>query len=240
MLMKFSKLPRIYYNKTISDGGIIKIDGEIFHYLKNVLRLKIFREIRLFNQNDGEFKAQITEVNKKKLTIIINDKLRDVEIEKPLTLAISIIKQDKFLQAISASVQLGITKIVPIISERTQFKDINKERITKYIIETVEQTERFTIPKLCDVTTLKDFCNNPISEQIIFANEEEFSEQKITNVQKLKNNIALLIGPEGGFSGDEKIMLKSNPKILSISLGKNVLRSEVATIYLISCINLLQ
>lgn len=238
--MKFSSLSRIYTTCELAKNQTLTLGGDIFHYCKSVLRMKISEKFRIFNQYDGEFEAKIIATNKHDLQIVIGDKLRDLECSKPLILAICIIKSDRFVEAIKAAVALGVSEIVPIISERTQSRNINHERIAKCIIEAVEQSESFVPPLLHLPMELEEFCNKSDIEQIIFANEEEKQNVKINSIQEFKENIAVLIGPEGGFSSNEKEMLLSNPKITSVSLGSMVLRSEVAVISMLACVNLMR
>ncbi len=238
--MKFSSLSRIYTTCELAKNQTLTLNGDIFHYCKSVLRMKISEKFRIFNQYDGEFNAQITEVNKRDLQIVIGDKLRNSERSKSLILAICIIKPDRFIEAIKAAAALGVSEIVPIISERTQFRNINHERIEKCIIEAVEQSESFVPPLLHLPMELEEFCNKSNVEQIIVANEEENQNIKINSIQEFKENIAVLVGPEGGFSSNEKEMLLSNPKITSVSLGSRVLRSEVAVISMLACVNLMR
>jgi len=238
--MKFSSLSRIYTTSRIAKNQIITLSDDIFHYCKSVLRMKISEEFRLFNSIDGEFKAEIRAINKRDLQVVIGQKLREVEYQKPLILAMCIIKPDRFTEALKAAVQQGVTEIIPVISERTQFKNINQQRLTKCMIESVEQSEGFLIPVLRLPVNLKGFCNINGVDQIIFANEEESGGVKISFIKKFEENIAILVGPEGGFSPSEKEKLISNLKVISVSLGNRVLRSEVATINMVACVNLMR
>jgi len=238
--MKFSSLSRIYTTSRIAKNQIITLSDGIFHYCKSVLRMKISEEFRLFNSIDGEFKAEIRAINKRDLQVFIGQKLREVEHQNPLILAMCIIKPDRFTEALKAVVQQGVTEIIPVISVRTQFRSINQQRLTKCIIESVEQSEGFVIPVLRLPVNLKEFCNINGVDQIIFANEEESGGVKISSIKKFEENIAILVGPEGGFSPSEKEKLISNPKIISVSLGNRVLRSEVAAINMVACVNLMR
>jgi 16S rRNA (uracil1498-N3)-methyltransferase len=238
--MKFSSLSRIYTTSRIAKNQIITLSDDIFHYCKSVLRMKISEEFRLFNSIDGEFKAEIRAINKRDLQVFIGQKLREVEHQNPLILAMCIIKPDRFTEALKAVVQQGVTEIIPVISVRTQFRSINQQRLTKCIIESVEQSEGFVIPVLRLPVNLKEFCNINGVDQIIFANEEESGGVKISSIKKFEENIAILVGPEGGFSPSEKEKLISNPKIISVSLGNRVLRSEVAAINMVACVNLMR
>lgn len=235
--MKFSSLSRIYTTCELIKNQTITLSGDIFHYCKSVLRMKISEKFRIFNQCDGEFEAEIITINKHDLQVVIGDKLRSIERSKPLILALCIIKADRFIEAVKAATALGVSEIFPVISERTQFKNINIERIQKCIIEAVEQSEGFLVPLLHIPLSLDEFCNKDNIEQVIVANEEE-KKLKVSSIKDFKENTAVLIGPEGGFSAKEKEKLALNSKVISVTLGNRVLRSEIATISMLACINL--
>ena len=238
--MKYSNLTRVYIKEPIVKGKRITITGDELHYLKSVIRLKISSSFRLFNDTDGEFLVEIVEVSKSSLVAKIVSFLRKSQKSQELTLAMCIIKPDRMLEAIKGAVQLGATQIIPIISERVQYKQVAKSRILKSIIQSTAQSERFHPPSLSEEITLSDFCKDNHFKQIIFANELESENNKILNISKRESKVAILIGPEGGFSNSEIDMLKSYDNVSSVSLGLNVLRAEVAAISAISLIKMMQ
>ena len=238
--MKFSNLPRIYTTYRIEKNQSLTLGDELFHYCKSVLRMKVPEEFRLFNETDGEFKVKITATNKRSMEVMVLEKLREPCPLPHLILTICIIKPDRFIEAIKGAVQLGATEIIPIISERTQFKSINHERISKCIIEATEQSERLIPALLHAPLKLAELADLGNIEQIIFANEEEASEKKINSIGAFKDNIAVLVGPEGGFTADEKAKLLAHPKVSSVSLGDTVLRSEVAAIAMLACVGMMR
>ncbi len=235
--MKFSDLTRIYINERLSKNQIIKIKDDNFHYLKSVMRLRNSGAFRIFNSIDGEYLVKIIKINRSELEILIQSLLRSVIKEKPLSLAMCIIKPDRMLEAIKAAVQLGTSQIIPIVSERTQYKKIAKDRVEKCIIQATEQSERFLPTKLLPVMNLSDFCINNNFNQIIAAIESENIDNNISNINKIESNTAILIGPEGGFSDAEINTIKSSKNMTTISLGNSVLRSEIAAIAAISYVS---
>lgn len=235
--MKFSHLPRVYTNGPISKNQIIRIDGDNFHYLKTVIRLRKNDNFRLFNEQDGEYLVKVEEINKNQIIIDVIDIIRNVSTEPKLILAISIIKSDKMIEAIRGAVQIGVTAIIPVMSSRTQIKTINKEKLSRCVVESVEQCERFVRPIVYDPLPLEQVID--IGEQIIFANESEHEAKKLSNITIGKNPV-FLVGPEGGFTESEITMLTSSEKVHSISLGSNVLRTEIAAIAGLACIQMLR
>ena len=228
--MKFSNLVRVYTTDSIAKNQTIIIDAECFHYLKSVMRLKLSAEFRLFNASDGEFLVEVTMVNRSSLEVCVQEFLRPVIQGRQLTLAMCIIKPDRMLETIRAAVQLGVTNIVPIISKRTQYKDVNRDRIEKSIIQSITQSERFIPPVLSDPVSLEKFVKADDFGQVILASETESEDNKISNISKFKEEVSVLIGPEGGFSDDEINLLKTHKHITAVSLGQAVLRAEIAAI----------
>jgi 16S rRNA (uracil1498-N3)-methyltransferase len=237
--MKFSSLSRVYTNNSIIKNQTIIIENDAFHYLKSVIRVRKSENFRLFNAFDGEFLVRVKEINRSCLVIEVDSLIREVELCKELILALCIIKQDRMIEAIKSAVQLGVTKIIPIISERTQYKKISSEKIQKCIIQAVEQCERFIPPALEAETYLADFCAAS-NEQIIFSCESEGENNKISNIKKINDKPVILIGSEGGFSDAEILMIKSLKQTESVSLGRTVLRTEVAVASALSCVAMMR
>ena len=227
--MKYSKLPRIYESSKLIESSIIDITLENHNYLKNVMRIKNGFSLRVFNENDGEyFAVYLTEKNSSKIKI--SEKYRErKERKKFVNLLVANIKSDKFEMVCDYSTQLGVSSITPIITSRTQKKEINIYRAQKIILEAVRQSERLDFPILRHITKLEDI-DFSLYDNSFFANENETSDSSSLNYG---SNIAALIGPEGGFTDDEIEYLASQG-ITSISLGKNVLRSELASLVMIS------
>jgi 16S rRNA (uracil1498-N3)-methyltransferase len=237
--MKFSHLTRIHDTSLLKENQILSFEGERFHYIKTVLRMKAGEKFRVFNGNDGEYLAEITQIKKDAIMVCIKELFRACSQEKKLSLAICLIKPDLMQGAIKAAVQLGVTEIIPIISERTQTKIINSEKTNKAIMQATEQSERFEPPLLQNAITLDELLEKSADWQIIFTNEEE-TNNSIKDIKSWQEQIMLLVGPEGGFTESEQIMINNQVNTISVSLGNNVLRSETATIAALASIVLIR
>ncbi|AFE52615.1 16S ribosomal RNA methyltransferase RsmE [Rickettsia prowazekii str. GvV257] len=234
------KYNRIYINSHLAENSKLELARDYVHYVKTVLRLKIHDSLRIFNGSDGEFLAQITQIGKNNLSVVLKEQLKKAYIESALTLAVAIIKSDKLMLTINMATQLGITKIIPLITRRCQFRTVNIERLMKCVIEATEQSERLNPPIIEQAITLKDYLkkNNNL---ILYANEHEKVKHSILHISSLlSKDIAIIIGPEGGFTNDELELLALYNNTQSISLGSNILRTETAAISLISQVRLLQ
>ena len=133
--------------------------------------------------------------------------------------------------------ELGIAKIIPIISERTEVKDLNLERAKKIVVEATEQSNQLNVPDIEEPQKLKDFINSLDSNTSLFFADIN-TEKKIDNkIIKKSKKISLLIGPEGDFSPNEREMILARDNVISFSLSKNILRTETAAISALSLIN---
>lgn len=238
--MKFSNLPRIYANIKLIESHSLDLPEDKTHYLRTVLRLKSGDYFRIFNGVDGEFIAQITNITKNNLFANVISISRKISLEPQINLAISIIKNDKMLDAISMAIQLGVTKIIPLIAERSQQRNINPSKISKCIIEYTEQSERLVLPILNPAITLNNFLKQNPNNPILYANENEDESNDLLKLrQDIKPNISVLVGPEGGFSSNELQLLASVSNSYSFSLGSSVLRTETAVAACLAQVRLL-
>gem|GEM_PF-87270 len=171
--MKISSLERIYILKDIVVGQAIELNQDQTHYLTSVMRCKIGWKLRIFNERSGEFIAKISFISKKSCALEVLELFRAPNQMPYLCLAQCIIKPDRMMTAIAMATQLGATDIKPIITERTQSKTINNERSMRVLLENTEQCERFLIPKLHEVQTLRELVEGGDFDRLIYANENE-------------------------------------------------------------------
>lgn len=226
---QYSNIHRLYNNSTvIKENENLILESNNFHFIKNVLRLKKGNYLKIFNELDGEFLAEITSFEKNFLSLNICQALRVAAKQNTLMLALSIIKADKMAEAINMATQLGVTEIIPIVAQRSQTKIINTERLSKIMIEAAEQSNRITVPILNKPISLENSIEILGQGQIIFADENENSSSSINNLILDKEYISLIVGPEGGFTESEILLMSSWNNSHSISLGVNILRTETA------------
>ena len=220
---------RLYFPNDLSAGKVLKLGKKQSHYIKNVLRILAGDKISLFNSINGEWEAKIVSHGKDNSELYVEKQARAEESRKNLWLAFSIIKkipQDMMLQK---TTELGVEKFFPILCERTVVRELNIERSKKILIEASEQSNRIIVPEIFQLKKLKDFIKTfPENGKIIFCDINS-NLKSLKNIEQ-KNPVCILIGPEGDFSENERQSLVDNKKVLSISLGRNVLRAETAAI----------
>ena len=227
---------RIFFQKSLSINLTSKLDKSQSHYLTKVMRVKVSENFSLFNER-GEWEAKIKDISKGIVEFNITKQLRQKENIKEIWLAFSPIKLNYFNLMIQKATELGVTKFIPVLTERTIVRKINQKRINKIIVEACEQSNRLNIPTLENLINLEDFLNNNESMHIIFGDLN--SNKKSLDIKNLKNldAICILIGPEGDFTPNERNNILNHKKIYPLKINNNILRSETAAISMISIVN---
>ena len=225
---------RLFFKESLSLNLVSKLDKSQSHYISKVMRIKENESFFLFNSS-GEWEAKILNITKSIVEFEITNQIRQKENQKELWLAFSPIKSNYFNFMIQKATELGITKFVPIIFERTVVRKLNKERLEKVIIEATEQSNRINIPTLEDATNLEDFLKSS-EMNLIFTDLN--SDNKKVDLEKLTNKpVCIVVGPEGDFSENERGKILSFKDVQAIKINENILRSETAVISAISIIN---
>ncbi len=224
---------RLFYSKSLSLNLTDKLDKSQSHYLSKVMRLKEKEVFSLFN-GTGEWEAKILNITKSIVEFNVTKQLRQKENTKDLWLAFSPIKSNYFNFMIQKATELGVTKFLPIIFERTIVRKVNKERLEKVIIEAAEQSNRITVPSIVDPQKLKSFLSNDMD--LIFT-DLNTANTKIDLTKLTNKPTCVIIGPEGDFSEQEREEILKFNGVQSVKINENILRSETAVISALSIIN---
>ena len=224
---------RLFYPKSLSLNLTATLDKLQSHYLCKVMRIKENEVFSLFNSG-GEWEAKILKISKSIVEFNVTKQLRQKENFKELWLAFSPIKSNYFNFMIQKATELGVTKFLPIIFDRTIVRKINKERLVKVIIEAAEQSNRINVPVIEQPQTLESFLKNDMD--LIFT-DLNTSNNKIDLNQITSNPTCVIIGPEGDFSEEEREEILKFNGVQPIKINENILRSETAVISALSIIN---
>ena len=225
---------RLFFQKSLSINLKDKLDKSQSHYISKVMRIKESEVFSLFNSN-GEWEAKILNISKSLVEFNITKQLRQKEYPKELWLAFSPIKSNYFNFMIQKATELGVTKFLPIIFDRTVVRKINKERLEKVIIEAAEQSNRINVPSIEEPKSLKKFLDDKKMD-LIFTDLN--SKTNKLNLKKLTNNPScIIVGPEGDFSETEREEILSYNGVQAIKINENILRSETAVISALSIVN---
>ena len=225
---------RLFYRESLSVNLTASLNKSQSHYVNKVMRIKENEVFSLFNSS-GEWEAKIISISKSIVGFNVTKKLRQKENSKELWLAFSPIKSNYFNFMIQKSTELGVTKFLPIIFDRTIVRKINKERLEKVIIEAAEQSNRIQVPNIEDTQNLNNFLNKN-DVDLIFTDLN--SNNNKVDLKKLSNKpTCIVVGPEGDFSESERQEILSYKGVQAIKINENILRSETAVISAISIIN---
>ena len=225
---------RLFFSDTLSANMIDKLDKDQSHYLNKVMRIKENEVFSLFN-SEGEWEAKILGISKNTIEFKIIKQLRQKETTKELWLAFSPIKSNYQNFMLQKATELGVTKFLPIIFDRTVVRKINKDRLEKIVIEASEQSNRINVPTIEEAQDLNGFLKKN-SMNLIFtdlnSNIKKIDKSKFTD-----KPVCIIIGPEGDFSETEREKILSFKGVQSIKINENILRSETAVISAISIVN---
>ena len=227
---------RLFFAKSLSINLTDKLDKSQSHYVSKVMRVKENEVFSLFNSS-GEWEAKILNISKNIVEFNVRKQLRKKENIKELWLAFSPIKSNYFNFMIQKATELGVTRFIPIIFERTIVRKINKERLEKIIIEATEQSNRINIPTLEKPQNLKNFLSNNSKKIDLVFTDLNTSKKKLEVGKEDNKPLCAVVGPEGDFSEKERELILNFKDVKQININQNILRAETATISIISIIS---
>ena len=224
---------RLFFEESLSLNLKSQLNRSQSHYLSKVMRFGSGQKFSLFNES-GEWVAKVDDINKGIVEFTVQKKLRSAENDKEIWLAFTPIKLNYLNLMIQKATELGITRFIPILTERTVVRKLNEKRIHKIIAEASEQSNRLNIPKLDKIIKLDNFLKSNQNINVVFGDLN--SERTKLNLEK-KEPVCILIGPEGDFTVKERENILKHKKIFPIKINKNILRSETAAISMISIVS---
>jgi 16S rRNA (uracil1498-N3)-methyltransferase len=238
--MKKSKT-RLFIEKQISQNLMIYIKEKQHHILKNVLRVKLNDVINVFDGITGEWRSKVISISKDKTALKIEKKIRELETQPDIWLIFAPIKLFRLNIIIQKAVELGVSKFVPCKTEFSNFDKLNYKNLELNAIEAAQQCERLDIPKIEKIINLDALIKElPDDRALVFCDESDTNLPSIYDELRLNlNNYSrwsVIIGPEGGFSNEERELIKKQKNVLRVTLGSRILRSDTAAISSLFCI----
>ena len=226
---------RMYINCKLEKGAIIRLNKDQFNYLGNVLRKHNDDKVLVFNGISGEWKASINYRGKRSIDLLIEEKILEQVIVPDVMLCFSNIRKNRVSFIIEKGTELGVRTFQPIISEHTQSASFNILKAKYQSVQAAEQTQRLDIPEIMQpkslLELLGDWDNNRV---LLFADEKKAVISPVDVIANISSPVGILIGPEGGFSSIERNYLMSKNFTRPISLGPRVLRSDTASLSLLT------
>ena len=220
---------RLYHPDSIDQNTTSLLSKEHTDYVINVMRLKRGSNLNFFNK-DGEWLSEIVFLNRDRVEVKFLKKLKEPANTSNIELAICLVKKNPMDNILQKATELGVSKIIPIISERTEVKELNQDRAQKIVIESTEQSNQMIPPKISKTIKLKDFLQNlDETTKLLFADINSKHNLKSEKLKDFKS-LCILVGPEGDFSENERQLIVDHKNTLSFSLAKNILRAETAAI----------
>lgn len=226
--------PRLWTEQDLALGANITLPPDQSHYLKNVLRMREGEKIRLFHADKGEWDGQVTTLGKKDVTVVLSAQRRlPTQSGRTLGLLFAMIKKEALDTVLVKATELGVTHLQPILTERTVVRGFNLPRAQILVREAAEQCERLTVPQIAEPVSLKQAISIWASKaQLIAAIEADTQAMLLHQYARTvaEENVALVVGPEGGFTTAEQDWLRVQGKMQTVSLGPRIVKAETASL----------
>ena len=227
---------RLYHPDSIVENTTSLLSKEHTHYVVNVVRLKRGSKLNFFNKN-GEWKSEVIFLVKDRVEVKFLKKIKEANNLSKIELAICLVKKSPMETILQKATELGAKKIIPIVSERTEVKELNHDRANKIVIEATEQSNQLVPPEILKVKKFKDFLNTiDGTTRLLFADVNSKYNLKHNDLRDFKS-FCILIGPEGDFSPSERDSILKISTVKPFTISNNILRSDTAVISAISLVN---
>lgn len=221
-------LPRLFVGTPFSAGARIDLDAAQANYLGNVLRLKEGSQLLLFDGTSGEWLAEVAEAGRRRMALSVLQPTRPQESVPDLWLAFAPVKKGRVDWLVEKAVELGVARLLPVITQRTIVDKLNLERMRAHIVEAAEQCGRTALAEIDLPVKLDALLKGREPARALYFADETGGEPAAAAFQA--GPALILIGPEGGFTPDEAAAVRAAPNSKAISLGPRILRAETAAL----------
>lgn len=222
--------PRLFVAPPLGENASVTIDGNGAHYLGTVMRVKPGDTVILNDDATGEWAAEVTETAKRHVTLTVTRQLRPREHVPDLWLCVAPVKKAHFDMVVEKATELGVARIVPVLTRRSVVDKVNAERMRSIMIEAAEQCARTALPEMGELVPLAKLLKDWPAERTLFHADEAGGQPALPSFATAGAPAAILIGPEGGFDDAERAAIAAIPQARAITLGPRILRAETAAI----------
>lgn len=227
------RVPRLLVGQPLGENELLQLDAASAHYLRTVLRLRPGATVLAFNGRDGEWACALELVGRTTL-LRARRQERAQAAEPGPVLLFAPIKRPRLEWLVEKAVELGARRLVPVLTERTVVRLEGTDRLRARIVEAAEQCGRLTVPELATPAPLPAALGEPGAPgRVAFADEAGDAEPLVRLLARALPD-ALLVGPEGGFTPEERHWLRTRGDIAPVSLGPRILRAETAALCLLA------
>ncbi len=230
---------RLFFDAPMQAGAFLEPSPEQVHYLINVLRLPEGAELLVFNGRDGEWRARLRDVRKKSARLELLDRTRPQTEGPDLHYLFAPLKHARLDYMVQKAVELGASRLVPVLTRRTVPDRVNLERMRANVIEAAEQCGVLRVPGIDPPVALAKALDgwNP-ERRLIFCDEDAAAKNPVAALSGLaRGPVAVLIGPEGGFDSQEREMLLHKTFVVALSLGPRIMRADTAAVAALTLVN---
>ena len=229
--------PRLHLDAALAPRAEIDLPREQAHYLAGVLRLAAGDPVRVFNGRDGEWLAYLSAATKKRVGLVCERRLAEVSPPPDITYVFAPLKHARLDYVVQKATELGARRLQPVLTARTIVERVNLERMRANVVEAAEQCNLVFLPEVAEPVKLPALLRawEP-GRAIVWCDETAALADPIAALRPLEVPAAVLVGPEGGFTDEEKALLKSLPSVTAISLGPRIMRADTAAVAVLSLV----
>mgnify|MGYP001828233631 CR=1 FL=1 len=232
------RVPRLYCKQTLGARSELTLPREASHYLVTVLRSGDGAEVRLFNAIDGEWRCVISHANRKAARVSCDERLREATPPPDIDYLFAPLKSARLDYLAQKATEMGARQLRPVITRHTVADKVNLDRMRANAIEAAEQSNMVYVPDVAEPEKLKDVLASwPDDRILIFCDERAGQANPVDALKQVKPGpIALLLGPEGGFSEEERDMILAVPDVVALSLGPRIMRADTAAVAVLALV----
>ncbi|HEY1125913.1 MAG TPA: 16S rRNA (uracil(1498)-N(3))-methyltransferase [Sphingobium sp.] len=227
--------PRLYVEVALGQDVAVPVDGNAAHYLISVMRVKEGDAVLLFDGLNGEWAARPEQIRKRDLVLRCVQQMRPLEAVPDFWLCAAPIKKGRIDLVVEKACELGVARLVPVRTERSVVDKVNLDRLQSHLVEAAEQCGRTALPELGEFVALPRLLEDWPADRTLFFADELGGAPMRDAFAASPGPAALLVGPEGGFTTQERELIGSLPAARAISLGPRILRAETAAIAATAC-----
>ncbi len=240
------RIPRIYLDTPLSGGKEVALDRDQANYLLNVLRLKQGDAVQLFNGREGEWQATLAATGKRALTVAVGERTREQPPPLDLHFLFAPLKHARLDYLVQKAVEMGASRLQPVITRHTQVARLNLARMRANAIEAAQQCGVLILPEIKEPVAFKTLAGGAAADRLLVFCDEDAEvkdpvaalAQALLPAEAARSTmpLAVLIGPEGGFAEDEREALRKRPNVVRIALGPRILRADTAAVAALSLV----
>jgi 16S rRNA (uracil1498-N3)-methyltransferase len=225
------RAPRLFVRAPLAGGAQVPLDRSQAHYLGSVLRLRSGERVFVFNGRDGEWSATL-QAQKRAAALLVEENTRPQPVPPDLHYLFAPLKAARLDYMVQKAVEMGASLLQPVLTQHGQVGRVSSERMLANAVEAAEQCGLLSLPDINPLVPLADVLANWNPERrLIFCDEDAGVQTPIAALAEVSSDpLALLIGPEGGFSAEERATLLKRPNVVRISLGPRILRADTAAV----------